>query len=128
MSNVKIISMGSDTFNQMKADITDVMTETLSKMEELESDEATVTLKIKISLEDMDVMGEDKYRKAKRPTFKHTVSSAVTVKTQKDGILTGNNELEKDGNRYIMKPVHDGQMSLFEQADEEEDNEEDEDE
>lgn len=80
-----------------------------------------MTLKLKISLEKGTApdFSEIKYRAERdivRPTFTHKVSSVMQIKCEKSGILSGDYELvwDEESGDYIMRPIDNGQISLFE--------------
>ena len=116
------LSLNGETFAELKEDINNYLQITLAKMDEKNSLEAEITVKIIISLEQtklpiLDTNGEDSHRDAKLPTFKHKVSSLMKTKYEKSGDmgLDGEYELVFDEKRniYIMRKIVDPQQSLY---------------
>lgn len=121
MNNVLALTMESEAFTALKSDFNQVLRRTLENMERKESEQAELTLKLKISLEKGTApdFSEIKYRAERdivRPTFTHKVSSVMQIKCEKSGILSGDYELvwDEESGDYIMRPIDNGQISLFE--------------
>lgn len=117
----KKLDFDSDTFEDMKRDMTFVLQRLIGNMEEKGSNEGTMTLKIDITMikefipnYDPDVKGET--REVSKPQFKHKVTSAVKISDEKSGSL--NNEMEcifdKETGSYVMVPIANTQQrSIF---------------
>lgn len=117
----KKLDFDSDTFEDMKRDMTFVLQRLIGNMEEKGSNEGTMTLKIDITMikefipnYDPDVKGET--REVSKPQFKHKVTSAVKISDEKSGSL--NNEMEcvfdKETGIYVMVPIANTQQrSIF---------------
>lgn len=130
----KKLDFDSDTFEDMKRDMTFVLQRLIGNMEEKGSNEGTMTLKIDITMikefipnYDPDVKGET--REVSKPQFKHKVTSAVKISDEKSGSL--NNEMEcifdKETGSYVMVPIANTQQRSifdadFQKKDENEDN------
>ena len=119
--NVYALTMESDAFGAMKSDFNQILRRALTNMEKKQSDEAELTLKLKISLEEI---GSDEDLIVK-PTFAHKISSVMKIKDEKSGVLSGNYALiwDEESGDYIIRPIDDGQVSMFdtqESSDEEE--------
>lgn len=119
-SNVLALTMESEAFNGLKTDFNQVLRRTLTNMERKESEQAELTVKLKISLEKDTApdFSEVRYRAERdivRPTFTHKISSVMQIKCEKSGVLSGNYELvwDEESGDYVMRPIEDGQMSLF---------------
>ncbi len=119
-NDVLTLTMESDAFNALKTDFNQVLRKTLSNMELKESEQAELTLKLKITLQKDTApdFSETKYRAERditRPMFTHKVSSVMQTKCEKSGVLSGNYELVWDEVtcNYIIRPVCDGQTSMF---------------
>ena len=89
-------------------------------MESKESEQAELTMKLKISLTNDTApdFSEVKYkaeREIVRPTFTHKISSVMQTKCEKSGEVIGDYELvwDKDSGKYIMRPIDNGQMTMF---------------
>ena len=116
------LSLNGETFAELKEDINNYLQITLAKMDEKNSLEAEITVKITISLEQtqlpiLNADGKDSHRDAKLPTFKHKVSSLMKTKLETSGgmRLGGEYELIYDDERseYIMRKLVDPQTSLY---------------
>lgn len=117
----KKLDFDSDTFEDMKRDMTFVLQRLIGNMEEKGSNEGTMTLKIDITMikefipnYDPDIKGET--REVSKPQFKHKVTSAVKISDEKSGSL--NNEMEcifdKETGIYVMVPIANTQQrSIF---------------
>lgn len=117
----KKLDFDSDTFEDMKRDMTFVLQRLIGNMEEKGSNEGTMTLKIDITMikefipnYDTDIEGET--REVSKPQFKHKVTSAVKISDEKSGSL--NNEMEcifdKETGTYVMVPIANTQQrSIF---------------
>ena len=99
----------------------------LNGMEETEQDVAEVNVKVKITLKedsapDYTVAGGRQTRSITKPKFDHTVSAVIQKKEKKTGTLSGNYELVWDREicKYVMRPIDDGQMDLFDKDDDHE--------
>lgn len=130
----KKLDFDSDTFEDMKRDMTFVLQRLIGNMEEKGSNEGIMTLKIDITMikefipnYDPDIKGET--REVSKPQFKHKVTSAVKISDEKSGSL--NNEMEcifdKETGSYVMVPIANTQQRTifdtdFQKKDENEDN------
>ena len=119
-NNVLALTMESEAFTALKSDFNQVLRRTLTNMERKESEQAELTLKLKISLEKDTApdFREVRYRAERdivRPTFTHKISSVMQIKCEKSGILSGDYELvwDADSGDYIMRPIDNGQISLL---------------
>lgn len=112
MAKIKPVTMESETFKQIKEDMTTTLNRLLRRMQSFHADEASLTLKISIELSEEDT-GDGT---GIVPVFKHTVASAVQVKDKKQGEMGGDYTLEEDGSGgYNLKPIID-QTSMLEEA------------
>lgn len=122
--NIYPLSLNGDTFNALKSDYDSMLRQTLTKMEDLKVEDATITIKVAVSLEkdqarDFQANGYDAMRDIVKPTFKHEISSVMQVKDKKSGSLGGTMELvwDKDLGQYVMRPIDNGQVSIFDEPD-----------
>lgn len=118
--NVLVLTLDSDAFSKLKEDFNTVLKRTLGNMESKESKEATLTLKLNITLRDdevpdFDSADKDAKRKIHKPRFDHKISSVMQIKSEESGSLNGEYELVWDNelNDYVMKAIDNGQGSLF---------------
>lgn len=122
--NIYPLSLNGDTFNALKSDYDQMLRQTLNKMDDLKVDEATITIKVAVSLEkdqarDFQANGYDAMRDIVKPTFKHEISTMMQVKDKKSGSLGGTMELvwDQETGQYVMRPIDNGQTTLFDQDD-----------
>ena len=114
-ANDMSLSLKSDTFSALKEDFDSILARTIGNMEMRGAEEATVTLKLGISLEKSSVNGPNGLQDITKPSFKHDISSVMQVKDKKSGALTGDYELvwdESEG-KYVMRRIDNGQTSIF---------------
>lgn len=109
------LSMSSDVFNQFKMDFDRVLSRTLGNMEKHESEEAEISIKLKIDftkdlVPDNQVYAYNAEREAVLPTFSHKISSVMKIKDETSGKLGGNYELvwDKETKQYILRPINSG--------------------
>ena len=95
-ANDMSLSLKSDTFSALKEDFDSILARTIGNMEMKGAEEATVTLKLGISLEKSSVNGPNGLQDITKPSFKHDISSVMQVKDKKSGALTGDYELVWD--------------------------------
>lgn len=115
------LSLKSDTFNALCSDFDQVLRATLHGMDETSQDVAEVNVKVKITLTpdsapDFSVRGvSQQTRSITKPKFDHTVTAVIQRKEKKTGTLAGNYELvwDKETCTYVMRPIDDGQTSIF---------------
>jgi TRAP-type C4-dicarboxylate transport system substrate-binding protein len=112
--NVWALTLSSDTFNALKSDFDQVLRKTLTNMENKESEQAELTVKLKISLmkeqaPNFDSLIPGAQREVIKPKFDHKVSSVMQIKDEKTGTLSGNYELVWDGElgQYVMREIKD---------------------
>lgn len=118
--NVLVLTLDSNAFAKMKEDFNNVLKKTLGNMRIKESNDATLTLKLNISLTeteapDFDSANVNAMRKIHKPRFDHKISSVMQIKNEESGSLKGEYELvwDEDLEDWIMKPIDNGQRSLF---------------
>lgn len=106
------LSIENSCFISMRTDLDAMLQSTIDKMISKQSDEATITLKIGISLVDA-VIGQP----VKKPTITHKVTSAITTKESVDGYVAGDYSLyfDDDDGLYAMRelPPDGGQLPLL---------------
>lgn len=119
------LSLSGDTFNALKSDFDQQLRQLLTEMEKRESEEATINIKIAVSLQpdqarDFQANGYDAMRDIVKPSFKHEVSTVMQVKSKKSGSLGGNFELVWDRElcQYVMREIDNGQVTLFDKEEE----------
>ena len=112
-NNEMILSLKSDTFAAMKEDFDGVLARTIGNMEMKNADNATITLKLGITLDKVSVGTPNGNQDITRPSFKHDISSVMQVKDRKSGALTGDYELVYEDGKYVMRRIDDGQTDMF---------------
>lgn len=114
-ANDMSLSLKSETFSALKEDFDSILARTIGNMEMKGAEEATVTLKLGISLEKSSVNGPAGIRDIVKPSFKHDISSVMQVKDKKSGALTGDYEMvwDADEGKYVMRRIDNGQVSMF---------------
>lgn len=117
IKNAMQLSLNGDTFTALKEDFDSILARTISNMETKGANEATITLKLSVSLEKaMLTFGDDMEQKETvKPTFKHDISSVMQVKDKKSGSISGDYELawDPEENKYVMRAITNGQLTLF---------------
>lgn len=112
--NDQKLSLSENTFEQMKADFDSILNRTIGNMEMKGASEATVTMKLIISLEKTTTYTDHGPLDVTRPVFKHDISSVMQVKDKKSGQLDEEMALVFDDTtgEYILRPIRDGQMTM----------------
>ena len=118
------LSLNGDTFNGFKSDFDQMLRNLLTEMEKRDSDEATINIKMTVGLEkseerDFEITAYEAMKEITKPTFKHEISTVMTVKNKKSGTLGGNYKLvwDSEAHQYVMREIDDGQRSLFDDED-----------
>lgn len=109
------LSLNGDTFQALKTDFDSILARTVGNMTMRGADEATVTLKLTISLEKAYSGSYDDAKELTKPSFKHDISSVMQVKDKKTGSLAGDYELvwDEDEKKYVMRKLGGEQVSMF---------------
>lgn len=111
MSAMKPVTMASDTFDQLKTDMTRSLNKLLRNMQEYGSDKASMTVKMTVTLEDQEL---DNGEHGTVPKFEHKVSFVVQIKNETEGELSGEWILTNDDSSgFVLKPM--GQIDMFEE-------------
>ena len=112
------LSLKSETFSALTEDFDSILARTIGNMEMKGAEEATVTLKLGISLEKSSMNSPSGLQEITKPSFKHDISSVMQVKDKKSGALTGDYELVWDAaeGKYVMRRIDNGQVSIFDSA------------
>lgn len=117
MSEVKAISMESEAMEALRADMNAIINKTIKTMQMGKNGEATVSVKIKIGLEERTICHNDGTRQAIVPTFEHDVQSVVQTKDKKSGSMSGERELvyDPENDTWYMRDIR-AQISIFDEA------------
>lgn len=111
------LSLNGETFASLKKDFDTILERTIGNMTMKGAEDATITIKLGVSLQKTSVPAKGSIREVTKPTFKHDIASVMQVKDKMSGQLTGNMELvwDDDMKQYVLRPIDDGQTSLFDQ-------------
>ncbi len=112
------LSLKSDTFSSLTSDFDSMLRRLLEGMVDTGEGAGTINIKVKVSLTedsapDYTVAGGQQTREITKPKFEHEVSAVIQRKDKRSGSLSGNFELVRDGDGYVMRPIDDGQYTLF---------------
>lgn len=106
----KRLDFDSDTFEEMKKDMNFVLQRLIGNMQEKDTNEGSMTLKIDVTMVkefipnyDPDIKGES--REVSKPQFKHKVTSAVKINDEKSGSFNNEMELVMDEDTGVFKLV-----------------------
>lgn len=120
MNNILTLNIDSDAFESLREDFDEVLKRTLGNMQVKGGEEAALNIKIAIKLEEVTVPDfeagtKDATKVIHKPRFDHKVSSVMQIKTEESGSFKGEYELvwDEDAQDFIMKPIDNGQGSLF---------------
>ena len=123
-NDVLVLTLDSTAFSKLKEDFNSILKKTLGNMQVKDSREATLTLKLNISLTDAEapdfsVPYENAMRNIKKPRFDHKISSVMQIKNEESGSLKGEYELiwDEELGDWIMKPIDNGQCTIFDYED-----------
>ncbi len=119
IDNAVQLSLDGDTFAEMKKDFDAVLLRTVGNMESKSADEATITLKLAISLRKMEADFGKEPKQITLPRFRHDISSVLQVKDKVSGMLEEDYELifdEYEG-KYVMRRIPSTQLSFFDEWD-----------
>lgn len=114
------LSLKSDTFSALCSDYDGMLRQLLQGMIDTGENSGTINIKVKVSLTedsapDFTVAGGQQTRSITRPKFDHEVSAVIQRKDKRTGSLSGDYELVRDGDGYVMRHIDDGQYNLFDQ-------------
>lgn len=108
MSKIKKIDMNSDTFSKLKNDMTFLMNKLLNNMEAYGAEEAAMSVKINVKLEDT--------ADGKIPVIKHKIATGVQIKDERENKIGGDCTLEKDDKGMYQLHFFVDQADMFEEA------------
>lgn len=115
MSKDMILSLNGDTFQTLKNDFDTILARTIGNMTMKGADEATITLKLSVSLEKSSVGTVSGVQDVTKPSFKHDISSVMQVKDKMTGQFKGEYGMiwDEDEERWVLRKIDNGQMNLF---------------
>lgn len=106
------LSVSGQAFDAMRTDFDDLLERTVANMDARGAGHATMTLKLGIELEQVPL--EDG-RTINRPSFRYDIQSVMQLKERTGGTLTGNYEVVCEDGTWVIRPVDDGQINIFEE-------------
>ncbi len=116
------IDIESPIFNTMLHDLNLEIKRVIEKVYDEEFETGEISLKLKLNIKDEykeypkvdhfgDVINETyKYRK---PYFEHQVSTTLKKQYKQEGVYTEEKEVKFEDGQYIVAPIMDPQISLF---------------
>lgn len=115
MSKDMILSLNGDTFQTLKDDFDTILARTIGNMTMKGADEATITLKLSVSLEKSSVGTVSGIQDVTKPSFKHDISSVMQVKDKMTGQFKGEYGMiwDEDEECWVLRKIDNGQMNLF---------------
>lgn len=120
MSRVMPIDFQSDTFAYILEDMTEQMNTLLRDMDDMGSSDGKFTLTISVHLEKKDWEGET----CVMPEIKHKIKSGFNVSHQTDGQMDGEYALKKNEDGDYELELLAGQMSIYDEDEEDDEDEE----
>ena len=123
------VSITSEAFEKLRADFNKMMIETLNKMREKGSTDASLTIKLEIGIEKTFELiqmadGTEIMRDVYLPQFAHKITSAMQIKSQIVGKDDEECELIYDSENQTYQLVPIGQIPLSTEYDRTEDDDE----
>ena len=117
MSKDMILSLNGDTFQTLKDDFDTILARTIGNMTMKGADEATITLKLSVSLEKSSVGTVSGIQDVTKPSFKHDISSVMQVKDKMTGQFKGEYGMIWDENEgcWVLRKIDNGQMDMFDE-------------
>lgn len=115
--NYEEISLQSDVFEAARKDFDRLLQKLFRTMENNESKEGSITLKVNVQTEKTPAWDEHGvYFEAHKPTIEHVITTTVPLKDKANGKKNTGMKLVWDGElgRYILRYVpEEGQRSMF---------------
>lgn len=113
MSKPIALTLDSEAFNAFKQDFQLLLNSTIATMQQKEVEDATITVKFDITLQpsanpNVDAPGSDGERDVTMPLFKHKVTAAMKIKSERTGFVGGPDyELgwDNENHTWCMVPV-----------------------
>ena len=108
------LSLSGETFGTLKKDFDTIMARTIGNMQMKGAEDATITVKLSVSLEKRFVGGFGSGKDITKPTFKHDISSVMQVKDKMTGQLTGEHQLvwDDEEKKYVLRNIDSDQMTM----------------
>ena len=121
MDNKMEMSINSDAFWEVREKFDRVLATVFKKMQVRDSDQATITLQVGIKLENVKTMDSrtGEIVNVKNPEIKYSVKHKLEYKnseSEEGTIQRTDSYLVCDGGKWIVRPVEDGQMTIYDLA------------
>jgi len=115
------VTMESDMFSALRSDCNQLLRNIISNMLDKGGEKAEMRIVLKISLTegetpDLEEARYEAQRETIIPKFEHKITTVMQYKNEKDGYVGGPEyELiwDKDKAEYVMQPLQDGQISIY---------------
>lgn len=113
--NDLILSLNEDTFSSLKKDFDTILNRTIGNMEMKGATDATITMKLTVSLDKRSMTVGDTVQEFKKPTFKHEINSVMQIKDKATGQLGGEYAMvwDSEEERFVLRQFTGGQTSMF---------------
>ncbi len=111
------LTMEGEPFDDLRRNFNIILQRLIKNMNDTESDEAKISIAVEVKL-DTEFIPEYKEgkqnggRDIKKPTFKHKVTSAISVKDEESGVRNTEMEIiwDEEQKMYVLKPVLGGEQ------------------
>lgn len=116
MNKILTLNINGEAFAGLRTDFDILLRRTIANMQEKGSDAASMTIKLDITLTDTEVPDAESpcaKRIVQQPLIEYKVKSIMQIKDERADFVGGDYELAFDGKDFVMRPVGDGQTSLF---------------
>lgn len=110
MQTEEELKITGPAFDSLREDFDDMLSRTVESMDEKKAENASVTMKLGIEMEQVQL---ENGRKITRPTFKYDISSVLQVKDRISGTLVGDYEMFYNDGAWHMRLIDDGQTNIF---------------
>ena len=122
MSTASVMNINNEVFAKMRTDFDIILNSTLKKMTGKGDDEATLTIKLVLTLDhedgyDSDSQCEDDAHDVIKPSVQHKITSVLTTKSNTSGETKGDEALywDKESGMYVTRPFLGAQTSMFDE-------------
>ena len=122
MSTASVMNINNEVFAKMRTDFDSILNSTLKKMTGKGDDEATLTIKLVLTLDhedgyDSDSQCDDDAHDVIKPSVQHKITSVLTTKSNTSGETKGDEALywDKESGMYVTRPFLGAQTSMFDE-------------
>lgn len=123
MSTASVMNINNEVFAKMRTDFDSILNSTLKKMTGKGDDEATLTIKLVLTLDhedgyDSDSQCDDDAHDVIKPSVQHKITSVLTTKSNTSGETKGDEALywDKESGMYVTRPFLGAQTSMFDET------------